>query len=73
LDYRDYVVCSAGAQRPKDIARLVGDSTKAKTSLGWSHTVSFEELVCMMVDADVQALASTETDSHKHTDREKLL
>jgi GDPmannose 4,6-dehydratase len=66
LDYRNHVVQNPGAQRPNDAVRLVGDSGKAQKALEWSHAVSFEELVCMMVDADVCALAkqsqSTQTD-----------
>jgi GDPmannose 4,6-dehydratase len=56
LDYRNHVVQNPGAQRPNDAVRLVGDSSKAQKALKWSHAVSFEELVCMMVDADVCAL-----------------
>jgi GDPmannose 4,6-dehydratase len=56
LDYRNHVVQDPGAYRPNDAAQLVGDSSKAQYVLGWSHTVSFEELVCMMVDADLRAL-----------------
>jgi GDPmannose 4,6-dehydratase len=58
MDYRNHVVQNPGAQRPNDAARWVGDSGKAQKALKWSHTVSFEELVCMMVDSDVQTLAT---------------
>jgi GDPmannose 4,6-dehydratase len=56
LDYRNHVVQNPGAKRPNDAVRLVGDSSKAQNALDWSHTISFEELVCMMVDEDVRAL-----------------
>ena len=56
LDYRDHVVENPEARRPKDAAALVGDSHKAQKILKWSHSVTFKELVCMMVDADVWAL-----------------
>jgi GDPmannose 4,6-dehydratase len=56
LDYRNHVLQNSVAQRPNDTARLVGDSSKAKKALQWSHTLSFEELVCQMVDADLRAL-----------------
>jgi GDPmannose 4,6-dehydratase len=36
---------------------LIGDATRARTILGWKPEVSFEELVCMMVDADLAALS----------------
>ena len=57
LDYRNCVTQDLRAQHPKEVATLVGDSTKAKEALNWSHSVSFEALVTMMVDADIRALA----------------
>ena len=39
--------------RPAEVDLLIGDATKAKEKLGWTPTVSFEELVNMMVDADL--------------------
>ena len=39
--------------RPAEVEYLLGDSSKAKKSLGWKPNVSFEELVHEMVDADV--------------------
>jgi GDPmannose 4,6-dehydratase len=40
--------------RPADVDILLGDSTKAKQKLGWEREVSFEELVCRMVQADIE-------------------
>jgi len=42
--------------RPADVDFLVADATKARTRLGWKPTVTFEELIQMMVDADLEAL-----------------
>jgi GDPmannose 4,6-dehydratase len=42
--------------RPHDVGFLLGDSSKAQEKLGWRHTVSFEDLVAEMVQADCQAL-----------------
>ena len=42
--------------RPAEVQYLLGDSSKARTELGWEPKVSFRELVEMMVDADLQAL-----------------
>ena len=42
--------------RPAEVDLLIGDATKAREVLGWKPTVGFEELVTMMVDADVAAL-----------------
>jgi GDPmannose 4,6-dehydratase len=35
---------------------LIGDATRAHTVLGWKPEVTFEDLVCMMVDADIASL-----------------
>jgi len=56
LDWQDYVVVDPKFLRPADVDLLVGDATKARTKLGWEPTVTFEELIQMMVDADLEAL-----------------
>ena len=53
LDYTDYVVIDPQFIRPAEVDLLLGDSTKARTTLGWKPEVSFRELVTMMVDADL--------------------
>lgn len=57
LDYQDYVVSDPAFIRPAEVERLLGDPTKARTKLGWEPAVSFEELVAMMVDADMERVA----------------
>lgn len=54
LDWRDYVVVDPKFYRPAEINVLVGDYSKARRVLGWEPKVSFEELVKMMVDADLR-------------------
>ncbi len=56
LDYQDYVMCDERFFRPAEVDLLVGDASKARRVLGWEPQVSFEELVCMMVDSDLAAL-----------------
>lgn len=56
LNYEDYVVSDQRFFRPAEVDLLVGDASKAKHKLGWQPEVSFEDLMCMMVDADVKAL-----------------
>jgi GDPmannose 4,6-dehydratase len=56
LDYREYVVTEEESFRPPETAQLVGNPGKAHRVLGWERTVSFRELVRMMVDADLEAL-----------------
>jgi GDPmannose 4,6-dehydratase len=56
LDYRDHVEIDADLLRPAEVFHLLGDASKAKRELGWEPTVPFEELVHMMVDADLAML-----------------
>ncbi len=58
LDYRDFVVQDERFYRPAEVDLLISDPTKARTQLGWEPSVSFKELVMMMVDADLERLAS---------------
>ncbi len=56
LDWREYVVQDERFYRPAEVDLLVGDASKARRVLGWEPQVSFEELVKMMVDADLALL-----------------
>jgi GDPmannose 4,6-dehydratase len=56
LDWHDYVVTDSALHRPSEVNLLLGDPSKARTRLGWRHTVRFEELVREMVDADCRTL-----------------
>jgi len=55
--YEPYVVVDPRFVRPAEVDVLIGDASKAKRVLGWEPTVSFEELVRMMVEADLARLA----------------
>jgi GDPmannose 4,6-dehydratase len=54
LDYTKHVVQDPRFFRPAEVELLVADPSKAKRKLGWTPTVSFEQLVRMMVDADLE-------------------
>ena len=56
LDYERHVSVDPSLVRAPDAVRLVGDSTKARNVLGWQPEVSFDELIAMMVDADIERL-----------------
>jgi GDPmannose 4,6-dehydratase len=56
LDWREYVEIDPRYYRPAEVDLLIGDSTKARQRLGWAPKVSFQELVRLMVDADLAAL-----------------
>ena len=54
-DYRKYVKANTGSQmRPLDVPALLGDATKAQQKLGWKPSTTFDDLVAMMVDADIE-------------------
>ena len=57
LDYKKYVVTDPRFVRPAEVDLLQGDPAYARDKLGWKPTVTFEELVKMMVDADIQRLS----------------
>jgi GDPmannose 4,6-dehydratase len=56
----DHLVIDPELLRPAEVEHLVGDAGKARRVLGWSPEVSFEELIKMMVDADLAALSRGE-------------
>ena len=53
LNFEDYVVIDPEFIRPAEVELLLGNPAKAKAKLGWKPDVSFEKLVTMMVDADL--------------------
>ena len=55
LDWEKYTKTDATVSpRPAEVDLLIGDSAKAHKTLGWKPTVAFDELVTMMVDADLK-------------------
>ncbi len=54
LDYKDHVVSTKNFFRPTEIKPLKGDYSRAKKELGWEPKISFEELIKLMVDADLK-------------------
>jgi GDPmannose 4,6-dehydratase len=53
-DWEKHVFQDPKFFRPAEVDLLIGDSTKARTTLGWEPQVSFEQLVTMMIDADLE-------------------
>jgi GDPmannose 4,6-dehydratase len=56
LDWEQYVVMDETFMRPAEVDLLVGDSTKARSELGWTPKLGFQDLVTMMVSADLDLL-----------------
>lgn len=69
LDYKEYVFHDPRYERPAEVDLLLGDARKAKEKLNWQPRVGFEELVRIMVDADL-ALARQERAIRDHQERE---
>jgi GDPmannose 4,6-dehydratase len=58
LDWEKHVRLDQAFLRPAEVDRLIGDCTKARTTLGWEPSVDFQRLVAMMVDADIARLSN---------------
>ncbi|GIW40968.1 MAG: GDP-mannose 4,6-dehydratase [Candidatus Binatia bacterium] len=71
LDWRQYVHQDPALVRPAEVDHLVGDASKARRVLGWEPTVSFPELVRMMVDADLEVVDAQIAFAEANERREK--
>jgi GDPmannose 4,6-dehydratase len=58
LDWRDYVTVDAAFVRPAEVDQLCADPAKAAVKLGWKPKTSFEELVGLMVESDLELLSA---------------
>jgi GDPmannose 4,6-dehydratase len=56
LDWKHYVKEDPRLFRPAEVDLLLGDSTKARTTIGWKPKIGFKELVRMMVDSDLRRI-----------------
>jgi GDPmannose 4,6-dehydratase len=63
LNYEDHVVIDKKFQRPAEVEILLGNPAKAKRILGWVPKTNLEELVAMMVDADLTRVAQEQYNS----------
>jgi GDP-mannose 4,6-dehydratase len=65
LDWQNYVKFDQRYLRPAEVDILIGDADKAKEKLGWEPSITFEELVKLMVDSDLKALEETQEPTHQ--------
>ncbi|WP_368012550.1 GDP-mannose 4,6-dehydratase [Laspinema palackyanum] len=56
LNWEDYVEFDPRYLRPAEVDLLIGDPSKAKEKLGWEPSITFEQLVALMVDSDLKAI-----------------
>jgi len=54
LDWEDYIEINAQYQRPNEVHHLLGDPSKAKKELSWKTETSFDDLINMMVESDLE-------------------
>ncbi len=64
LDWKEYVKHDDRYERPAEVEQLIGNPAKAKRVLDWEPKVRFEELVQIMVDADLEALSRRAAQEH---------
>lgn len=67
LDWEDFVEIDPRYYRPAEVDHLVGDPTKALERLGWRPAVGFEDLVAIMVEADIELLQERLRRGHEYT------
>jgi GDPmannose 4,6-dehydratase len=70
LDWHDHVEISPSYFRPAEVEHLMGDASKAARELGWRPTVNFEQLIKIMVDADLKELQANRTNNQDATQSE---
>jgi GDPmannose 4,6-dehydratase len=63
-NWKDYIVIDPRFKRPAEVPHLRGRADKAREKLGWKPKVNFEELVKMMIDADLKRYEEKK-DQHK--------
>jgi len=61
IDYEEYVAIDERYFRPTEVDVLLGDSTKARETLGWQPKVSFDELIDMMIESDMELAQKEKT------------
>ena len=61
LDYEEYVAIDQRYFRPTEVDVLLGDSAKARNKLGWEPKVTFDQLIDMMVEADLELAKKEKT------------
>jgi GDPmannose 4,6-dehydratase len=59
LDWEDHVELDPALLRPAEVDHLIGDYSKAREKLGWEPRTSFDELIRMMVDSDMELLSTS--------------
>ena len=60
MQWDNYVKQDPALFRPAEVDLLIGDPAKAQKKLGWKPKVSFEEMIRMMVDADIARLSKAQ-------------
>jgi GDPmannose 4,6-dehydratase len=64
LDWQKHVRTDPSLIRPAEVDHLIGDASKARKDLGWKPSIAFDQLVAMMVDADLARLSGNPSKTH---------
>jgi GDPmannose 4,6-dehydratase len=64
MKWQDYVEFDERYLRPAEVELLIGDPAKAKQQLGWEPSITFEQLVTLMVEADLKGLGLIPLNGH---------
>lgn len=74
LNWKEHVKYDPRFERPAEVDHLLGDASKAKSLLDWEPTISFEQLVKLMVDSDIELadrsvvdLTTEQSNAHSHS------
>ena len=73
LEWKDYVEFDPRYLRPTEVDLLIGQPAKAKKQLNWAPTVTFEELVNLMVDADLRAVGVQPPSANNGANQEQAI
>jgi GDPmannose 4,6-dehydratase len=73
LNYEDYVVSDPSFCRPAEVDVLIGNPAKARTRLGWNSKTPLDEMIHMMVDADIRRVEQEIACRAKRVDLSELL
>ncbi|MGP8321844.1 MAG: GDP-mannose 4,6-dehydratase [Methanosarcinaceae archaeon] len=60
LNYKNYIKTNKQLFRATEKTLLIGDSSKIKTELNWTHSVNFKKMICEMVRSDIEKLTKNE-------------
>jgi GDPmannose 4,6-dehydratase len=71
LEWQEFVAFDARYERPAEVELLIGNYTKAKKQLGWEPSVTFKELVRIMVESDLNLARQEQSNGYRYQNKEE--